>query len=75
MPEDDAVKERTTIAGLTPAGSTDGIGHLLAVNSPDCPNCGAPPSEQEVRNYDPMWRDGDVHCTRCDTRVRGYDAK
>lgn len=42
--------------------------------SPNCPNCGAPPSEQEVRNYSMMWHDGDVHCTRCGTRVRSYDA-
>lgn len=55
-------------------GKSSGIGHIFADNSPDCPKCGAPPSEHEVQNYDEIWRDGDVVCTRCDTRVRGYDA-
>lgn len=39
-----------------------------------CPNCGASPEFQEVRNYSMMWHDGDIHCTRCDAYVRGYDA-
>lgn len=39
-----------------------------------CPKCGSPPTDHEVRNYDPMFRDGDVTCTKCDTYVRGYDA-
>lgn len=50
------------------------VGHLLAPNSENCKNCGAPPSEHEVRDYDPTWRDGNVHCTKCDSYVRGYDA-
>ena len=48
--------------------------HVLAKNSPNCPKCSAPPSEQEVRNYDEIWRDGDVYCKQCNTRVRDYDA-
>ncbi len=40
-----------------------------------CPKCGSPPGrDHEVANYDPMWHDGDVMCTKCQTRVRGYDA-
>lgn len=39
-----------------------------------CPNCNASPKDQEVRNYDMMWHDGDVYCTKCDTYIRGYDA-
>ena len=62
-----------TIAGLYPAGSTGGVGHMLAASSPNCPNCGAPPSEHRVENYDPVFQDGDVVC-KCGTRVRGYDA-
>lgn len=48
--------------------------HVLAPNSPNCPGCGAPPSQHEVRNYSLMWHDGDVHCTKCGTYVRPYDA-
>lgn len=39
-----------------------------------CPKCDSPPNHHEVRNYDEMWRDGDVHCKDCGTYVRGYDA-
>jgi hypothetical protein len=74
MPEDDDAPKPTTIAGFTPVGSTGGIGHMLAQNSPNCPKCGAPPANQEVRNYDEIWRDGDVYCMKCNTRVRSYDA-
>lgn len=28
----------------------------------------------DVRNYDEMWRDGDVHCAQCGTYIRSYDA-
>jgi len=52
----------------------DNVGHILAENSPDCPNCGAPPSEHTIENYDLMWHDGDVVCTKCNTKVRNYDA-
>ncbi|MDP2593783.1 MAG: hypothetical protein Q8P36_00365 [bacterium] len=65
--------EDKTIAGFHPAGSDGGVVHLLAPASPNCPNCGAPPSEHHVENYDRMWQDGDVVC-KCGTRVRGYDA-
>ena len=39
-----------------------------------CPKCDAGPEHQEVRNYDMMWHDVDIHCTICDTFVRSYDA-
>lgn len=39
-----------------------------------CPKCGSEPKDQEVRNYDPIWKDGDVFCLKCETRVRSYDA-
>lgn len=39
-----------------------------------CPKCGSAPSEHEVKNYDMMWHEGDVHCKRCDTFVRYWDA-
>ena len=37
-----------------------------------CPKCGS--KKFEVRNYDMMWHDGDVHCADCGTYVRMYDA-
>lgn len=46
----------------------------LGINSPNCPHCGAPPSEHEVRNHSLEWHDGDVYCTKCGGRVRDYDA-
>lgn len=39
-----------------------------------CPKCDSPPIKHELRNYDPMWHDGDVYCTKCGTRVRTWDA-
>jgi hypothetical protein len=40
----------------------------------NCPKCGSEPKEHEVRNFDRVWRDGDVYCTKCNTYVRMYDA-
>lgn len=40
----------------------------------DCPNCEAPPQRQSVRNYDPIWMDGDVYCNDCGGFVRYWDA-
>jgi len=48
--------------------------HGLAEASPNCPNCDSPPQEHTVENYDMMWHDGDVVCTKCGTKVRNYDA-
>lgn len=62
------------IAGFIPVGADGGVGHMLNPKSPNCPNCGSPPTKHEVQNYDETWRDGDVVCTVCGTRVRGYDA-
>lgn len=53
---------------------SDAIGHILSDNTKNCPKCGLDPSQFEVRNYDEMWRDGDVHCTGCGTYIRAYDA-
>jgi hypothetical protein len=38
-----------------------------------CPKCGQT-DRLTVRNYDLMWHDGEVWCTRCEVYVRGYDA-
>jgi hypothetical protein len=39
-----------------------------------CPKCGADPDHQEIRNYNMAFHDGDIHCTKCGTYVRAYDA-
>jgi len=45
-----------------------------AVNSyKKCPECDSA-AHLEVRNYDEMWRDGDVYCGKCNVYVRMYDA-
>ena len=46
--------------------------HVLAP-TPNCPNCGAPPSKFVVRNHSLMWHDGDVYC-ECGQYIRPYDA-
>lgn len=38
-----------------------------------CPKC-EKTDRLEVRDYDPMWRDGEVWCGRCKVKVRLYDA-
>lgn len=38
-----------------------------------CPQCGRT-DMLEVQNYDPVWRNGQVWCRRCNMYVRGYDA-
>ena len=43
-------------------------------NPQKCPKCGSGPEDWDVENYDPIWRDGDVVCQKCRTRIRGYDA-
>lgn len=39
-----------------------------------CPKCGSPPSDHELRNYSMMWHEGDIHCVKCETFVRSFDA-
>lgn len=56
-----------TVVG--PKSKYNKIGILLIY----CPKCGSPPNEHEVRNYDLIWGDGDIHCCICGTYVRGYD--
>lgn len=38
-----------------------------------CKKCGFV-GTHELRNYDMMWHDGDIHCGRCGAYVRMYDA-
>lgn len=37
-----------------------------------CANCGY--NEFILRNYDPQWRDGDLCCKQCGTKLRDWDA-
>lgn len=55
-------------------GKCDKCDDVAMPNHIHCPKCGSPPSDHEVRNYDMKWHDGDVHCTKCETYVRGWDA-
>lgn len=47
---------------------------VVAKNHKHCPQCGSPPSAHEMRNYNMMWHDGDIHCVLCGTYVRSWDA-
>lgn len=43
-------------------------------NHKHCPKCNSSPDRHELRNYNMMWHDGDVHCIDCGTYVRMWDA-
>ena len=60
--------------GFTPVPNDGGECMTLLGPKVNCPKCGSPPSEHEVRNHSLMWHDGDVHCTKCGAYVRMYDA-
>lgn len=52
---------------------SDGI-HLLGGGAErnTCKRCGG--TRLHMRNFDPRFRDGDLHCDSCGDFVRGYDA-
>lgn len=52
--------------------TNESIGHLINTYK-TCPQCGKTDA-LEVLNYDLMWHDGEVWCTRCEVKVREYDA-
>lgn len=72
MSDREPEKPASTSTEILPGLHMLGPFHILA--DIKCPNCGSPPSDHEVRNYDPTWRDGDVYCTKCGVKVRNYDA-
>jgi hypothetical protein len=43
-------------------------------NHEHCPKCNSTSDRHEVRNYNAMWHDGDIHCMDCNAFVRRYDA-
>lgn len=45
----------------------------VTYNHIHCPNCTFP-GPHDVRNHDPMWGDGDVHCGRCGKYLRMFDS-
>jgi len=38
-----------------------------------CPKCNSA-EHLTIRDYDPIWHDGEVWCSRCNEFVRTYDA-
>lgn len=43
-----------------------------AANKLTCLHCGS--KEYEVRNHDPRWGDGEIHCKNCGTYFRDFDS-
>lgn len=37
-----------------------------------CKECGS--TETEMRDYDPRWHEGEIHCAMCGVLVRHFDA-
>ena len=54
------------------------MGHVInSQGVPErCPNpkCTSKKLEVEVKNYSPIWHDGDVCCCTCGCKIRDYDA-
>jgi Zn ribbon nucleic-acid-binding protein len=51
----------------------DGVVTLRDEKGPaKCPECGA--TDFEMRNYEMMWHEGDIHCARCGKFIRRFDA-
>lgn len=38
----------------------------------ECPQCRS--TKTVVYNYDPVWRDGDIHCADCGKKLGMFDA-
>jgi transcription initiation factor TFIIIB Brf1 subunit/transcription initiation factor TFIIB len=45
---------------------------VLTVANTKCPECGS--TEFEMRNYEMMWHEGDIHCAQCGRFIRRFDA-
>lgn len=43
-----------------------------AANKLICAHCGS--EKYEVRNHDPKWGDGEIHCKKCGTYFRDFDS-
>ena len=48
----------------------DGIVSLRAGTK--CPECGS--TDFEMRDYELMWHEGNIHCARCGHFIRHFDA-
>jgi len=44
----------------------------VTVANTACPDCGS--TEFEMRNYEQLWHEGDIHCARCGKFIRRFDA-
>jgi uncharacterized Zn finger protein (UPF0148 family) len=50
-----------------------GIGSdTVSMANTKCPDCGS--TEFEMRNYEMMWHEGDIHCAQCGKFIRRFDA-
>lgn len=56
----------------TDANGKEIMNSALTVNNTKCPKCGS--TTFEMRNYDMMWHEGDIHCASCGTFIRDFDA-
>jgi uncharacterized Zn finger protein (UPF0148 family) len=45
---------------------------VLTLANTKCPDCGS--TEFEMRNYEMMWHEGDIHCAQCGKYIRRFDA-
>jgi uncharacterized Zn finger protein (UPF0148 family) len=59
------------------ASESDTAFHLIGSNTvgmtnTKCPECGA--TEFEMRNYEMMWHEGNIHCAQCGKFIRRFDA-
>ena len=48
------------------------IGNSVFTMDSVCPECGS--TEFELRNYNMVFHDGDIHCARCGKYIRMFDA-
>lgn len=46
--------------------------NLLSDSTP-CPKCGNT-KDHYMKNYEPAWHEGDIHCGKCGAFVRRFDA-
>ncbi len=43
------------------------------LDSQNCPECGAPPNQHEMRDLNTVAREADIYCTKCQAFVRMWD--
>lgn len=66
MSDEGKAPPRTALDGMVARG--------FAAGSPNCPDCGAPPSKQVVRQWGVYPGDADVYCDECGAYVRAWNS-